>query len=308
MVTYAPDEEGGGPMQRTAFGFLDPRNGRRAPEVFDDTEIQASTRVLGTHEIVVEYGVCHRFAPDAVSVSGHFISMNVDPHPLGMDTKDGSSFQHRTLVPRSFFVQPAGEPMKVRTVLPVTFCAIELPATWTTAVLGRPLEIRPDRGLVDQPLAALMDAMSHELVNGCGTGPMYLDALATAFAVRLARIHDNQDATEHERALDPVRLRRITDHIEATLAERITVHDLAQLAGVSVAHFAREFKRLMGVPPHTFVMQRRVARARQLLAAGTPIAMVATRAGFTDQSHLTRVFRRELGTTPGKLRSRRSGT
>lgn len=294
-------------MQRTAFGFLDPRNGRRAPEVFDDTEIRASTRPLGRHEIVVEHGVCHRFDPEAISVSGHFLSMNIDPDPLGMDTKVGTSFQRRTLVPRSFFVQPAGAPMTVRTVRPVTFCAIELPTAWTTAVLGRPLEIQPDRGLVDEPLAALMDAMRHEIVSGCSTGPMYLDALATAFAVRLARIHANHDATEDERALDQAGLRCITDHIEATLAERITVHELAQLAGVSVAHFAREFKRLVGVPPHTFVMQRRVARARQLLAAGTPIAMVATRAGFTDQSHLTRVFRRELGTTPGKLRTRASG-
>ncbi|MGX1282843.1 helix-turn-helix transcriptional regulator [Bradyrhizobium elkanii] len=57
--------------------------------------------------------------------------------------------------------------------------------------------------------------------------------------------------------------------------------------------------RELGIPPHTFRLLARLNLARQLLRAGEPIAAVAADAGFSDQSHLTRLFRRTFGTTPG---------
>jgi AraC-like DNA-binding protein len=57
------------------------------------------------------------------------------------------------------------------------------------------------------------------------------------------------------------------------------------------------------MPPMRWALQRRVARARTLLRAGTPPADVAAALGFTDQAHLTRVFRDAMGTTPGRYRA-----
>ena len=73
---------------------------------------------------------------------------------------------------------------------------------------------------------------------------------------------------------------------------------LAREAGLSRFQLLRAFARELGMTPHAYLVQRRLALARSLLDAGQPIAQAALAAGFSDQSHLTRAFRRCLGYTP----------
>ncbi|WP_345711050.1 helix-turn-helix transcriptional regulator, partial [Kineococcus glutinatus] len=74
---------------------------------------------------------------------------------------------------------------------------------------------------------------------------------------------------------------------------------------VSPFHFARLFRVATGCSPHQHVLRRRVERARELVVGtAVPLAQVAARCGFADQSHLTRALRRELGVTPAALRAR----
>jgi AraC-like DNA-binding protein len=98
-------------------------------------------------------------------------------------------------------------------------------------------------------------------------------------------------------------LTRIKQHIDANLGSSLTMTELSQLAGLSISHFARCFRRSVGVPPHTYVKQRRVARAREMLAAtDLPVAEIALVLGFSDQSHFTRRFREVTGVPPGAYR------
>ncbi len=73
--------------------------------------------------------------------------------------------------------------------------------------------------------------------------------------------------------------------------------------GYSPAYLARAFRRFIGVPPHTYQIQYRVALAKQLLSAHESVATVAHVAGFSDQSHLTRCFRTYVGETPARFRA-----
>ncbi|MEO6279219.1 AraC family transcriptional regulator [Roseateles sp.] len=88
---------------------------------------------------------------------------------------------------------------------------------------------------------------------------------------------------------------RIDDDPAATL----TLAALATGAGLSRYQFLRAFTRLTGLPPHAYLLQRRVQRARQLVRGGLPLAEAAAASGFADQSHMTRCFARNLGLTPG---------
>src|SRR5262249_61776476 len=74
---------------------------------------------------------------------------------------------------------------------------------------------------------------------------------------------------------------------------------------LSASHFARQFKAATGLPPHQYVIARRVERARQLLQAGTDLSLaeVAVHAGFSDQSQLSHHFKRLVGVTPGRFRT-----
>jgi len=82
------------------------------------------------------------------------------------------------------------------------------------------------------------------------------------------------------------------------LDRRVTIEQLARATGLSRSHLTRTFTAVEGLPPHTYHNQLRVERAKELLAAGEPITAVASAAGFSDQSHLTRVFREFTGATP----------
>ena len=93
-------------------------------------------------------------------------------------------------------------------------------------------------------------------------------------------------------------IQRARDFLEYHYSQPITLEELAQQAHLSSFHFLRVFRELVGLPPHAYLTQVRVLRAKQLLAVGNPIAQVAQDVGFVDQSHLNKHFKRIVGVTP----------
>ncbi|HEX8954269.1 MAG TPA: AraC family transcriptional regulator [Polyangia bacterium] len=93
---------------------------------------------------------------------------------------------------------------------------------------------------------------------------------------------------------------RTRDALHERFADEVPLEQLASLAGMSKCHLVHLFHKEMGLPPHAYQIQLRVARARVLVAAGVPLAEVATMTGFADQSHLTRLFKRVVGMPPGQ--------
>lgn len=86
-------------------------------------------------------------------------------------------------------------------------------------------------------------------------------------------------------------------------ASEVSLGALAQLEGLSRFQLLRSFVRELGITPHAYQTQLRVRLARRLLACGQPPAEVACAAGFSDQSHLNRVFLQQVGVTPGRYRA-----
>jgi AraC-like DNA-binding protein len=106
--------------------------------------------------------------------------------------------------------------------------------------------------------------------------------------------------------LAPWQVRRVQRHIEANLSSRLATADLAALVGLSENYFARAFKISVGAPPHAFVISRRVAQAKTLMMeSDLPLSQIALAIGLSDQAHLSRLFRRHVGTTPSAWRRRR---
>lgn len=96
------------------------------------------------------------------------------------------------------------------------------------------------------------------------------------------------------------RLDRARDYVQAHAFGRIALADVARECGVSPQHLSARFRARFGVPVHRFQTLLRLDRARRLLAAGASAGDAAAACGLSDQSHLTRHFRRYLGTTPGR--------
>jgi len=94
-------------------------------------------------------------------------------------------------------------------------------------------------------------------------------------------------------------VRTVREYLDEHASENVSLTALAQLAGVSPCHLCRAFHREVGMPPHAYQTQLRVREAKRLLSDGMPVALSAATAGFYDQAHLTRHFRRIVGVTPG---------
>ena len=97
--------------------------------------------------------------------------------------------------------------------------------------------------------------------------------------------------------------RGVHDYIAAHLDQKITNDALAQIAGLSTAHFCAVFKQTEGMSPHCYVLQYRVRRTQQLLASSEmSLAEIADAVGFSNQSHCIQSFRKIVGVPPGDYR------
>ena len=103
--------------------------------------------------------------------------------------------------------------------------------------------------------------------------------------------------------LSALQMRRATEFLEAHLDGDISMRRVAEICDLSVSHFARAFKYTFRKPPYQWLLERRIEKARDLLLnSRLPLADIAIRCGFTDQSGFNRSFKRICGVTPGEWR------
>jgi len=100
-------------------------------------------------------------------------------------------------------------------------------------------------------------------------------------------------------------VRRAREYLHGNATRNISLQELAHVAGLSPFHLARAFRREVGLPPHLYHVQVRIAQAKRLLAQGLPIAQVTADTGFYDQSHFSWHFKRLVGVTPARYASAR---
>ena len=153
-------------------------------------------------------------------------------------------------------------------------------------------------------------ALLEELVSGGPAGQLYAESLAQVLAVHLLRRHSSL-GRGLSRRLDPERagrlseasLRSVIDYVGDNLSGDLSLAGMASAASLSPYHFARTFKRTTGLPPHQYVLYRRMERAKELLkSTELPVGEVARRVGFASPSHFSQQFRRIVGVAPSDLR------
>jgi AraC-like DNA-binding protein len=151
----------------------------------------------------------------------------------------------------------------------------------------------------DQALAARLSSVHAALeLGGWDNGrEQELHDSLTSFT-RQYGIAGNQPETRPEHA----GVRQIRIHLETCYGSRIKLEPLAASVGLSVFQLIRLFRQATGLPPYAYLEQIRIDRAVTMLREGVPVSEVAFRTGFSDQSHLTRFFKRLTGVPPGRYR------
>lgn len=148
-------------------------------------------------------------------------------------------------------------------------------------------------------------ALLGEMDSAGLAGRLYAESLTNLLVAHLLR-HYTSNAYKSQNytgGLPSAKLQRVMNFIEENYADDITLAELADVAGISNFHFAREFKRSTGTTPHQYLIKVRIDRAKTFLADNNlTLAEVGLRAGFSHQSHFTRLFRKITGVTPHSYR------
>jgi AraC family transcriptional regulator len=134
---------------------------------------------------------------------------------------------------------------------------------------------------------------------------LYVDSLAHAIATHLVHSYGTRRGAIHadEKVHASAGIRRIPDFISANLCEDLSIEVLAREANLSARAFSRAFRKQFGTSVHQFVLERRLAKAKEMLTAtDDSIVDIALRTGFSSQSHLATAFRNLTGMTPKAYR------
>jgi AraC-like DNA-binding protein len=164
----------------------------------------------------------------------------------------------------------------------------------------------PETVLYDPATAALLRRAHQAAEHG---DPLTSSSLLTAALTRLLRAHaaPHPADTRVPASRSPASVRAVRELLPERLADAPSLTELAALTGLSQFALLRAFRRETGMPPHAYLNQLRVRRARLLLDGGLAPADVAAQTGFADQAHLTRHFKRVVGVPPGAYQRERAG-
>jgi AraC family transcriptional regulator len=249
---------------------------------------------------------------DLPALSHHWFVLFARP-PEALDLLYEGAKRHVAPPAGSISVVPAGTPTLWRWRGSKDSLHIHLEPGLVARVAAEAFDLDPARltipsldGLDLPHIRAAMSAVDTELAAGGAGGPLAAESLANLLAVHLIRhvLAPRQPVRGRDGTLPRGRLRSVIEYIEEHLHANPTLEQIAAVARLSPYHFARQFKAATGLPPHQYVIMRRVERAKQLLQrdAEQSLAEIAANAGFSDQSQFSQHFKRLVGVTPGQFR------
>ena len=319
-VTYTPrtqtsgDRWGGAGIAGTGVG----RRVSPAVTVGDITqvcpeEVVASSNDLGWQNVRAARVRHARRAVTLPPMEGHCVIIQLWPS-LHMSVRIGERAFDKHMRPGDIVIVPAGTPTEWswREERPSNTLHLYLsPAFLNSAAASNDLDIgcaavEPQFGVRDEHIRHIGMSLLHELSEANVVGRLYADSLATVLAVQLVRRYSYLQGVRVSRGgMAPRKLRRAVEFMNECLEREVEVSlaAVAEAVGMSYFHFSRAFKQSTGVSPNNYLVERRIERAKKLLAeTDNPVVEIALRVGFASQSHFTTTFRKLVGTTPKAYR------
>jgi AraC family transcriptional regulator len=210
----------------------------------------------------------------------------------------------------SLTIVPAGPVPDVRILAPSNLIACALEENFTREI-ALEMDRQPAKGTAfqsgvrDASIEGLVGLMINDFEAACRPCALYSETLAHALAMRFL-LHESRSGDTQNSSAKPLPPRifcRIRDRIEAELDTELSLVSLAKESGYSRAHFLRMFRAATGLTPHQYVLERRLSTAQQLLRQSKMLlADIALECGFSSQTHMNDVFRKQLGLTPLEYR------
>ena len=237
---------------------------------------------------------------------GHIVSLHIG-RPVRATCTRGGVTRRSLQTPGDIELIPAGEPGRWVDEATAKIIAIKIVPAYYDAVaasmgVAGKAAFPSSPSLRDAQLSAIGRAIETAMTRGGEGRSLVVDSLGVAFCARLLEIARERVPEKGSAKLSRRQVRLVDEYIEANIAERFALEDLARVAGLSPSAFKVLFRNAHGLPVHRYVIGRRVERAAALIRErALPLSQIALDAGFAHQSHLARAMRRTMGITPGAL-------
>jgi len=274
------------------------------------TQVLVRPAILSSHKagwdgIHVEY---HR-QPDHETpehtLMQHTIGLLTQRRPVVLERVLNGRFQSLRCGPGDFFLAPANTAYRSSCNEETEFIALSLEPALFTRVTQESVDARIEivshfsisDPLIQQIALLLKVELETEGLGSC----LYVESLATLLSFHLLRHYCafEQKIPTYSGGLSQQKLRWAIEYINENLEKDLKLSEIAAVVGMSQYHFVRMFKQSTGLPPHRYLVERRLEKAKRFLAeTNLPIAEIAYCVGFANQSSFTKVFHKHTATTP----------
>jgi len=276
--------------------------------------IYQTSNDLGWTSVFVSEQREQPFAAEVSAASAHLIVIHLGGPVIVHGAIQGHDVR-KAVRPGGLFLWPAGSAFKIELEAAVDTLHLYLhndvidEVADSLGCYGIGTSFEPILGGSDPLIEQLALEVSAAARPGGAMASLHVDQLALSIAGRLIRKNGGARPTQATRhGFGKHKLRMVTDYVEDALDMELSLKDLSTLAAMSITHFTRQFRAVMGLSAHQYVVQRRIERAKYLLGrTQEPIAQIAHGCGFSHQEHLSGMFRRHVGETPAQYRRCRRG-
>jgi AraC family transcriptional regulator len=250
------------------------------------------------------------------STSHHFVTVHLNRDRVVKSLEQNGHLQRDSFGSGDICLTPAQTSSAVRIEEPCEIVAIHIEPTFFAQAFAeiadaQNLELMPLFNLRDPLIYQMAIALKEQIESSEGAwNRLYIESMVTAACAHLLQCYSTQSlnanrlaATLSPDGLSKACLDQVLDYIHKHTDQNLSLAEMAQSVQMSSYHFSRLFKQSTGQSPHQYLISRRVQHVKRLLATtGLSIAEIAAQTGFTDQSHLIRHFKRQVGVTPSQFR------
>ena len=267
--------------------------------------VSSSSVDLGWQGITVEL---HSLPPSEYRehyVQGHRLAIMRQSEAIKYEWKKANSWKSKQTYPGTFFLQSHGEPNTPRWFEPFEIVAVAIEPNFITQCFQDTIDCENLRFLerraeYDRNIAQFAAHFEAELNNNCYGGTLYGESLALAFSLYLLEHHSEVTLNRPQGRFSSLQLHEIIEYTHTNLDRQLTLTQLATQLNLSTFHFARLFKKSLGLSPYKYILQNRIERAKKLIVSSNHFSLsdIALQAGFYDQTHFGKAFKKYTGVSP----------
>ncbi len=279
-------------------------------------DIEFSSAELDWPGIILEQGSSPYFYPNNVYTPYFYFALALE-QDLHWNVAVNDGMTELKTSPGDIWINPPRTPFSHDIAEPCYFVILaveerEFLDSCTLNLKGKQLQFLNNYNVHDETIKGIIDLFLIEARGGGRNGYAYQKNLLSLLSTHYIQSYSNYLDLQNQRStvskFDQEQVDKVDRYIDKNISGHISVDDLADLLHCSKFYFLREFKKLVGLTPYQYLIDKRLERAKILLtSAQSNIASVGFELGFNDQAHFTRAFKKQFGLTPGQFQKQQQG-